>query len=382
MVDDHQRRWNGCGLGRIVKATSSIAVLIVTLFPPSPAAAQPPTRRAAKAPSQPAAKKLRLPTVVFIAPRNVADRGRKVARVIGVQLRDMLVSFKLVWEDRIAPQMAGQLATAKRVARQHRALVVVWCDFAAGGKLHLYYSLPGNKRVLVRTVDSEASAQGRFETMGAIVRGGVEAMLSLRRLPRRVAPAPPPTPAPPRPAPRQRARSVSGALALSYGLAGYASQGPRVTHSGALALQLLLKRRWTVHLSYTAAPDIRAATDSGDAELTLHRHGLRLGGGYRWPLGRFYIGVEASFVLDLLDRRHETSGTMEPKPAPAQVNLGLEAMARVGYRATRWLTVYTGLGALFMLLNRDYWVDGGTKPVLRPWTVQPMWVLGLELGMF
>ena len=87
-------------------------------------------------------------------------------------------------------------------------------------------------------------------------------------------------------------------------------------------------------------------------------------------------------VLDLLDRSHETSGTLDPRPAAVDVNLGLEAMARVGYRATRWLTVYTGIGALFMLRNRDYRVEGETEPVLRPWTVQPMWVLGFELGMF
>ncbi len=358
------------------------------LWPPDGAQAQPRARTPAVATSQPRARpRPRVENVVFIAPRDHAVQAQAVAKVIGAQLRDMRVVFQLRWVPRLAVDAAGQLAVAKRVAKARRALVVVWCDFTNGVKLQMYYALPGQNRVLVRTVDQAATAQGRAESMGLIVRGGVEVLLSLRRTARpRPRPRPPvvrpvPTPTTPPPPPAPAIKLVSAGLALGYGLGGYATQGPTVTHMGQLSFRLLFRRRWSAFLSYGATPDIRAQTEAGEATVILHRHGLRLGGGHRWVWGRVYLGLEGAFLLDLLDRRHRATG-MQVEPSVLDVNLGLEAVIRVGYRVTPWLAVYTGAAATVMLRNRDYRVDWEGEPVLRPWAVQPRWVVGLELKVF
>lgn len=374
---DHPWRAGVSGKG------AGVVLMLWALLVPGRAAAQSPSRAGAKPPPAAPPRVGSGPrTVVFVAPKNAAVQARAVARVIRAQLRDMRVTFALVWVDRMAPQMDQQLVVIKRVAAARQALVVVWCDFANGAKLHLYYVLPGRNRVLVRTVDQGATAQGRIETMGAIVRGGVEAMLSLRRSPRPRVARPVVSPPPASPPPPSPARMVTGGLALAYGLGGYATQGPRVTHSGQLSLQLRFWRRWSLHLSYTAAPGIHAQSDSGDAEVTLHRHGIRLGGGHQWRWRKLFLSVGGSFVLDLLDRRHRASGTLGAQEAALDVNLGLEAMVRVGYRLTTWLSVVTSVGATFMLRNRDYGVHGAADPVLQPWSVQPLWLVGMEVAVF
>lgn len=322
-------------------------------------------------------------TLVLIGSRQAEGPTRKVVRAIRSQLLGLKVALEVAWVPRLQPDLPGQTASAVRITAGRSAVMVMWCDFAQVDKVFLYFVESRGGRVLVRQVpQADVGTAGRFEAIGAIVRASVGAVLRGGRIGIRVDP-PKTSPVIRRPAPfRLRPKPVSISLSAGYSLAGYSSGEP-LLHSGVAAVAVSFLKHCSAELGYGFAPSI-TVKDSGTT-LRIYRHTLSAAFGFGWPLGRWTVGGQAAVAVGMLDRRtfvHRDN--LNAGPDELDVTVSIEAAFRAAFRIKPWMSVFTGVGAAFAVLNAEYSVSIEGRPVtlLRPWVAQPFWITGVRFTVY
>jgi hypothetical protein len=326
--------------------------------------------------------------VVFVASRVDEATSGQVTRAIRSQLSDLNVRFQLHWVDRLPPGLPEQVDVARRIGRQQRALVVLWCSHPSAEKVFLYITRFHGERILVRRVDRKRDGTlGRFEAIGVIVRSGVEAILRGGRIgirpPHRPRLSPRPRP-PPRPPLRPPiARGSILALETGYALTGFARAEP-VLHAGVVGLSMGLHRHWVLRLGYRFAPGITVERRDLGVELRLFQHTLRLGACFRWHIGRWTVAAQAGAVLNLQDYEPVARPPLVAEPDGMDVTVGVDLLAEAAWRLRPWLELFVGLGVTVLMWNRSYHMhtQGKEHLVLDPFLVQPQLVAGLRLRVF
>jgi hypothetical protein len=329
-------------------------------------------------------------TVVLLAQEDAREDARAMVRIVTDSLRGLEVRLVVEAVPALLPDRAARVALAQRLARVHGARAVAWCDFGAVVEVHLFQVVEAGGRLLTRRVEGggASSAEGRLEIIGAVLLGGVDAILGGGEVgrPVAVAPRPPARVAPPRrPAPlppsrpRPVRRRVPVALEAGYQITGLSSQLP-AAHGGRLVLLVGVHRIVSVGLGYGVSPALSPPAVEG-VTLTLHRHQVHLQGALTWPWQRLGIGVQAALVLDLGAHHTEVGpgSVAAPRPDRVEVGAGIEVAAVVQVRLVRWLAVTAGVGAWLGLQRYEY-RTGATdgRLLLRPWPVQPIGTLGLR----
>jgi hypothetical protein len=314
-------------------------------------------------------------------------------------------------EPAIEARVSDEVATADRLARQLGARIVVWFEEGAQG-LTLFFSLPEERRTLVRTMTEESPGRtpssASFESAALVVRSVLRALASGATIgvtlaaPLDLPPvetSPPSPPAPPvakTPESEARASKPSepspAGVATRWGWGAAAGWHTTLADSRALlqgAEARAALSRGTIEGGLQIAFDASSALDDPDATVKL----LRLGGGafaaYAPRLGEHWkvaLGVGAGAVGFHRDTVSVAAGvTRAPSAWLASALVGPEA--GVSYRAlARGGGLAWGLG---FRLGVDVVL---TPPVIGNevagvfvaehtlWSVEPKGVVEVELG--
>jgi hypothetical protein len=136
------------------------------------------------------ASALSLALVAFVAsPTSAAAPQRVIVRVtdptsralmqrIRGQTSDLDQQISEVAQPSMEPRISDELASARRLAVQNDARVVVWFD-TTGESLTLFFSVPREGRTLVRTMEQESpTASATLEAAALVVRSVLRALAS------------------------------------------------------------------------------------------------------------------------------------------------------------------------------------------------------------
>ena len=298
-------------------------------------------------------------------------------RALRSQLADLSVSLDVVWLDRFADRFQQQTDTARRVVARRGAAAAFWYNLAAAQWAVLY--LPpehGDERLVVRSLKHAGRGEA-FEAFAVVVRywvkaiigGGAAKLKSELRLPRGRRPGARP----------DRVRFGLGYAFQLYGAEVVDTHGLSFSLSGRLWRQLALvfAYRWVAPFSGSGAADLATARVS--------RHPFSLGLSYHWPLAALQLGVETLIGLDYV--------TLDVSGLRADLRAGVDRDALIvsvlpaallRFPFHRRLAATMTLGAEIRLNNRSYVSEIGAERqvLLKPWVVQPMVLLGLELKAF
>jgi hypothetical protein len=310
------------------------------------------------------------------------------------QVSDLVVTLEVRETAGLEPTLREQLATARALAAELDARVVIWA-IRRPEQVEIVVADLALDRVLVRALENahspeEQSAQD--EAAALVVRSALKASLSGEALgsspkelltvdepaPVRVAPPAPVTPEP-EPAPRAREPRWLGALgglAAGDGVrrAGRYELGGRVGWQG---------RRWELGLrgAFGFGADARVTF----ARLTLSQHRLEAYVGAA-PIARdtLRLALRVGAGARLFSQRVETSDPRLEGKSARTVLVGLSALAALSWLPTwaRWqraragVVLSAGVDVLPKTLELGYLVDHRRFVVTdKLWQVQPVGVL-------
>jgi hypothetical protein len=148
-----------------------------------------------------------------VAVRVTDGTARALMQRIRGQTSDLDLELVESTEPAIEPRVSDEVATAYRLAHQQGARIVVWFEEGAAG-LTLFFSLPDERRTLVRTIAEEsagaAPSSASFEAAALVVRSVLRALASGATIGVTLAApldVPPSEAAPPPPGPASEARA-------------------------------------------------------------------------------------------------------------------------------------------------------------------------------
>ncbi len=316
----------------------------------------------------------------------------------------------------LEPRIGDELATARRLAAQQDARVVVWFD-TTGESFTLFFSIPREGRTLVRTMERAAGHDSQvgsatLESAALVVRSVLRAVASGATIGVTLAkpldvpvPEPPPTPAPPvapaplrllpatpraeEPAPEARDTQPAGARVGWLLSAGWHSTltGSNMWLQGVEARGGVCHGPWTLGIAVALdAPTelsdryatVRLSRDAASAFLALavplgdaFRFGLSLGAGAAgFPRRSVDVSAGVAPAADALN----TSPLLD-----AQVGVAL----RQHWQGSVWaLALRVGADVVVAPPTIGYEVSGAFVAEHALWTVQPKAVLGLEVASF
>ncbi|HEY2515514.1 MAG TPA: hypothetical protein VGI39_31820 [Polyangiaceae bacterium] len=216
-----------------------------------------------------------------VAVRVTDPVARALTQRVRGQTSDLDVELVEVESPPLEARTADEVATAAALAHRLEARVVLWFDAAPSG-LTLFFSVPEERRTLLRTMEGEAtgsSSSATFEASALVVRSVLRALAQGGSIGVTLArpldePAPPPAPLPPPsppPEPPKLANPLPGAvwgLDLSAGWRGILVDGHTPLQGGDLRAGGSLGR---VRFGLQGAFDLPAETSDAYAKFRILR---------------------------------------------------------------------------------------------------------------
>jgi hypothetical protein len=317
------------------------------------------------------------PLVVVL--RDGGDASLAVTRLRG-QLADLDVTLAIE-PGAIEPALAGQLATAARLAAARDARAVVWF-VARGGGLAVAIATPGDRRLFVREIPA-ADPSAVAEAAAVAARGALRAIGDGGTIGVEVAPV-------------RVAVPVAAALPLGLELAiGWQVAFDAGADAGAHAIAQrtsVTRGAWAVALALTLGPALRHTIGpdlapgvtpdaTPDVTIDLSRSGATLGLERR--IAGFAIGASAGVVI-YHRTTVETAAGLAPTPAATTAGFVAGPELRWQWRPRGWalgigamVGVDLVLGAPELAIAR-----GGTVASLaRLRTIQPRCSAGIVMGL-
>lgn len=327
----------------------------------------------------------------------------------------------------IETRVTDELATARRLAAQHEARVVVWFD-TTGESLTLFFSIPREGRTLVRTLERAAShdsqppyssALGRamdsatLEAAALVVRSVLRAVasgatigvtlakpLDVPAVPEPAPPSPPAVPAAPvRAAPVGRAADTAGAelvapasphTRLGWLLsAGWHSTlpGPSTWLQGVEARAGFCGGPWT--LGVQVSIDAPAELSDRYATVRLSRDTAGVFAALALPVGdAFRVALSlgagvAGFARESVDTSPGVRGAPDSWNTSALVDADIGVAVRQRWLGSVWaLALRVGADVVLAPPTIGYDVGGVFIAEHTLWSPQPKAVLGLEVASF
>jgi hypothetical protein len=313
------------------------------------------------------------------------------------QTSDLDQEILEVGQPPMEPRIADELGTAKRLAAQLDARVVVWFDMT-GESLTLFFAIPRENRTLVRTMERTSAEpvapSATLEAAALVVRSVLRALASgatigvtlARPLDEPTAPAPPEAPARPVPmtAPLTGPSSVPWGWLLAAGWHGTGS-GAGAWLQGIEARAGVANDAWTVGVQLS----LDAPTELTDryATVRLSRAAAGAFAGYAVGLGESFRVVLAVGAGAVGFPRQSVDVSAGVSRAADAWNASALFASEVGaaYRR-RWLGVVWGVGvragADFVLTppTIGYDVAGTFVAEHTLWNVEPKAVVLAEVG--
>jgi len=328
-------------------------------------------------------------TVAMLVPQDQADEFHGAVEALRSQLVDLPVDLRVETVERIATELPSQVAAAREVARGTGAAIVFWCELEPQARVAFYVVDAGEGQPVVRDVEgSEPSA--RLETLALIVRGSVRAALSGHGAAGEAPPADAsadgdleteieiPLPGAP---PSNAGERGSLDLELAYAYEAFSTEDP-ATHGIGFGLVLGLHERWALLAEYRHV--FTAITgETRNVSTRVRRHPVSLGARFRWPMGRFTIGVDVSATLDYVSR--ETwAPSLKVNPDQSDFVFSVSPLLRASVLLVRRLRLFLSAGAEIFFNDRRYGVLGETRRevLLDPWPVRPRLQLGVAAELF
>ena len=324
--------------------------------------------------------------VVVVAALDLRERSLQAISTIRGQLAGLRVTMLVEWVEKLEVTLPGQVRVAREIARRTGAQMVLWADLSLPDQIFVYLGRGDSGRILVRSVRSEGSHEGRVEAMSLIVRSSVAALAAgatigllpppaVRAAQPALLPHSQPSQAPVAlPVPRRSLLSAS----LGYGLFGFGSQlsdGAQLGVSG-------YPRRWLrLGLSLRILRPVQAQTPS--ARVVFERYPVGLDGAFRWGGHRLDFEVGAGLWLE---RMAWSVSVQRP---------GLQPVAE----SARWLVIGQFVGGVCWRLlptasscvrlgvdlpndTRSFEIDGPTNERLAtPWPLQPWVLVGFQFTL-
>lgn len=306
--------------------------------------------------------------VVMIAPADDEEPSRRAAEAVAAQLADLPVTFDVEWVERIEPELRVQVARAREITEQRSATAVFWIDLSVPEQLFFYIAEPEGDRILMRSISAEGEGvEARLETLAVIIRGAVKAILAGGKI---GVEAPPVEPVEP-PGP-------SGALDvfLSYTLVLYSSE-ELLLHGARIGLSARLAGWARVFAAYRLQLPLRVEDDYVGLDVSPHPVEIGLAG--RFPLGDWYLEAGVGVMVDVVT---VDVAALEDNVITRSVNhhwlFGATPSLTLARNLGRIASIYLAVGADVLFNEQWYGVETpeGTRTVLRPWSVRPVFRLG------
>lgn len=321
-----------------------------------------------------------LPRVVVIAARELKEKSTQAIATIRQQLTGMPVRMLVEWVDKLEVTLPGQVRVAREVAKRTGAKMVLWADLSLPDQIFVYIGKGDAGRILVRSVRSEGSAQGRLEAMSLIVRSSVSALAAGAK----IGFLPPPASRPAKvehkacvKRPRRRRGVLAGSVA--YGVFGFGSE---LSHGAQLGLEARLLPWLRLGLSFRALQTMRA--DAPSVAVVFERYPLGLEASARWRWGRFGIEGGGGLWVERLQwtvtpKRVEVLPTGET----SRWVIAAQAFAGLSWRLIPSAALTLRAGIDLPHDTRPFHVEAiVVEEVADPWPVQPWVLAGLRFALF
>lgn len=319
-------------------------------------------------------------TVVLVVTNENPERSSAVVRAVAAQLGDLPVTLRLQRVDSYGATLAEQESMAERIADEHDALAVIWCEIERVDRVYFYLAAESaDRRVLVRRVDG--LHEGNLDDVIAIItRTSVNALLDggeigVRRAAQTKDKAQPPEP-------RRDDDDLSQfALDAAYQLQVISTDHP-ANHGASVAARL---RIWRILHGYVAYAFVAPIEDERLGIRTkLKRYPLCLGAMILGSHGRLRPGGMIGFVLDFTKAQHRSvDPSMTAKPADFRTGASLRVVGVLDVQLIGLLGLFVAVGVDAPLNRARYNVNDGERlwPVFEPWPVQPIALLGLTAAI-
>lgn len=329
-------------------------------------------------------------SVVFMSVPEVDPQLEREA-VEAMQAQLMGISTRLVVRDgQVDETMRGRIDRALALAAEESATAVFWIEVDDSGQI-LHYTVEAGRgdRALVRRTGTDAgSRSAQLEAVAVITRRSTDALLrggeigvgfeEVRPEPPRD-PEPEPVVTPPAPATPERQRGTFR-FALAYSGTTYAPE--HVWQSG-----MNLRAGWRfpfgllIDVGYTLNVPARRSIDG--VELTVARHPIELGVGYRRAWQWLAIEAELAGIADVNTRR-----TLSAEPGflttedDARLVLGFAPRVRLEWLATRVLRVFVSAAMPVYPTAFAYVGDLPERTAFfRPWRLRGQTRLGITFSI-
>jgi hypothetical protein len=305
--------------------------------------------------------------VVMIAPAADEDLSRRAAEAVGAQLADLPVTLEIEWVEQMPAEMRAQVDAAREVAQGRETTAVFWLDLSVPEVL-LYIEEVEGGRILVRSIGSAGEGvEARLETVAVIVRGAVKSVLAGGQV---GVEAPPEQPEEP-PGP-------TGELDVfgSYALVLYSSESLTL-HGARLGLSARIHGWLRAYLAYRLQVPLEVQDDLVGLDVSPHPMEAGLAG--RFHLGEWYIEAAAGVVVDVVTVEVTArDDDVMTRSIDHRWLVGATPSLGVGRSLGKIASIYLAVSA--DVLFNEHWyaveTDGGTRTVLRPWNVRPVFRLG------
>ncbi|MEY4509260.1 MAG: hypothetical protein RLZZ450_1382 [Pseudomonadota bacterium] len=328
--------------------------------------------------------------------RLTAPEDRALLERVRGQASDLAVSLEVDETAGLEPSLREQLDTARTLAAQRDARVVIWAE-RTGESLEIVVADLALDRVLVRALESARSPEERSaqdEAAALVVRSALKASLSGEALgssPKELLPVEEPVPTPPQPAPLVAAPAPAPRPREERWLAavGTVVSADGVNRAGRYAASARLgwqRSRWELGLrgGYGFGVDARVAL----ARLTLAQHRLE---GYVGvaPVARetLRLGLLVGAGARLYTMRVDSTEERLLGESGRKVLVGLSALAALRWLPTwaRWrgrragVELTAGVDVLPTALELGYRTAERFVVAETLWRVQPVGSLELVL---
>jgi hypothetical protein len=320
------------------------------------------------------------PAVVLVVTNENPDRTFEVARAVAAQLGDLPVTLHLHRVDRYGATLAEQESMAELIADEYKALAVMWCEIERVDRVYFYLAAEAaDRRVLVRRVDG--LHEGNLDDVIAIItRTAVNALLDGGEIGIQHAAR----------AEDEAQVTASGkdeadlsrlGLDAAYQLQVYSREHP-TNHGASVAARLRIWRILHGYVSYAFVTPIE--DERLGIRTKLRRYPLCLGPLVSGGHGRLRPGGMIGVVLDFTRAQHRSvDPSMTAEPAEFRTGASLRAVGVLDVQLVSVLGLFLAVGVDVPLNRARYNVDDGEslRPVIEPWPVQPIALLGLTAAL-